>query len=173
MNTTHMGLRFSRLFQSWEVEAFYHASSSRLFLPPPLLPTHPQRPDDSPSQFPSSQGRLDMGPSAGCQCQRVSQTVSLPAQRAGLHSAAAHQPSLRQGKDYLPACCVCFFLFLWKKAGLPSFPFCHLLWVESSLTGVGNSNNKKQAPSFNVSYLSRWWGQQKGFQECAKDPDSS
>lgn len=121
MNTTHMGLCFSRLFQSWEVEAFYHTSSSRLFLPPPLLPTHPQRPDDSPSQFPSSQGRLDMGPSAGYQCQRVSQTVSLPAQRAGLHSAAAHQPSLRQGKDYLPAFCVCFFLFLWKKSRVTIF----------------------------------------------------
>jgi len=39
------------------------------------------------------------------------------------------------------------------KAGSPSFPYCHLPWVESSLTVAGNSNNKKQAPNFNASYF--------------------
>lgn len=70
-----------------------------------------------------------------------------------------------------------FFFFFFErvpiKAGSPSFPFCHLLWVESSLAGVGNSNNKKQAPNFNAIYLLRQCGWQTGCQECAKDLDSS
>lgn len=142
--------------------------TSRLFLPP----THPQRPDDSPSQFPSSEGRLDTGPSAACQCQHVSQPASLPAQRGRLCSAAAI-PAPGQGLFTS----LFFSSFPLKehilKAGSPSFPFCHLLRVESSLIGVGNSNNKKQARNFNAIYLSHRFRQQTGFQEYAKDLDSS
>lgn len=51
------------------------------------------------------------------------------------------------------------------KTRSPSFPFCRLLWVESFLVGVGNSNNKKQALNFNAIYLSCRCGEQTGFQE--------
>lgn len=133
----HMGLCFPRLFQSWEVEVFYHVFTSRLF----LSPTHPQRPYDSHRTFPSSPGGLDAGSSAACQCQHVGQTASLPAQRGRVCSRCSTHCARARISYQL------FFFFFFERArfqeGSPSFPFCHLLWVESCLIGVGNSNKKK------------------------------
>lgn len=130
------------------MEAFYRALASRLLLPPSLPKGLMILPVNSPSAKEVGHGSLSSPPVPACQ-----PDPSLPAQRARLCSAAAVlQPSLHQGKDYLPD----YFSFLFKradvKAGSPSFLVSHLLLVESSLIGVGNGNNKKQAHNSNMIY---------------------
>lgn len=87
--------------------------------------------------------------------------------------AAVLLPSLPRDNDYFPAF---FFSFLFKradvKAGSPSFLVSPLLWVESILIGVGNSNNKKQAHNSSVIYLPQPSRHLPGFQERAKGFDS-
>lgn len=174
-----MGLCFSRLFQSWEVEAFHHVFASRLFLLPARPLSHPSPKASWLSQSiplqprEAGHGSLRSLPVPACQPAHV---PPCPMGQAVLSCSTPAFPAPGQGLFTILGWVFFPFFFFERahiKAESPSFPFCHLLWVESSLTGVGNSNNKKQAPSFNVVYLSRWCRQQTGFQECAKDLDSS
>lgn len=147
----HMGLCFPRLFQSWEVEVFYHVFTSRLF----LSPTHPQRPYDSHRTFPSSPGGLDAGSSAACQCQHVGQTASLPAQRGRVCSRCSTHCARARISYQL------FFFFLWKSTFSRRVTIFSILSspVGGKLLNWGRQQQQEEVPSFSVSYLPCWYRQ--------------
>lgn len=148
--------------------------ASRLFLPPSLPPI-PKGLMTLPVNSPPAKGgwtRVPQQPASASVSARP--RPSLPKGAGCAQLQRSSHPCARARIIYQ---LFFFFFFFFErvpiKAGSPSFPFCHLLWVESSLAGVGNSNNKKQAPNFNAIYLLRQCGWQTGCQECAKDLDSS
>lgn len=166
---THSTL-LSKTSQSWEVEAFYHVFTSRLVTPPfPLSPpSFPKGSMTLAANSPPVKGGWTWVPQ---QCASGSVSArphsSLPKGAGSLSCSAPAIPVAGQGLF------TSFFFFFERAHTKAGSSFCHLLWVESSLTGAGNSNKKKQASSFDVVYLSHWCRQQTSFQVRAKDLDSS